>query len=82
MAAIVLSGSPPVMVRYESWEVWRADLTEALPPAPLIASGTASCATCWGQGRVWEPAANGEGLVPHPCAACGGGGLVLRKPPA
>jgi hypothetical protein len=81
MATVVLSGSP-FMVRYESWEAWRADVSQPLPTAPLIAPGTASCATCWGQGRVWEPAPNGEGLVPRDCEACGGGGLALREPPA
>ncbi len=64
MAAIVLAGSPPIPVRYESWDAWRADVTQPLPPAPLIAAGTASCPRCWGQGRIWEAARNGEGLVP------------------
>ena len=43
MATIVLAGSPPIPVRYESWDAWRADVTQPLPPAPLIAAGTASC---------------------------------------
>jgi hypothetical protein len=81
MAAIVLAGSPPVPVRYESWEAWRADVTQPLPPAPLVAAGTASCSGCWGQGRVWEPARNGEGFVAHPCETCDGAGLVLKEPP-
>ena len=51
MAAIVLAGSPPIPVRYESWDEWRADVTQPLP-APLIAARTASCPRCWGQGRV------------------------------
>jgi hypothetical protein len=51
-----------------------------MPPAPLIATGTASCHQCRGQGRVWEPAGNGEGLVPRSCEICGGGGLTLKEP--
>jgi hypothetical protein len=77
MATIVFSGSLPIPVRYESWEAWRADVAQPLPPALLVAPGTASCATCWGQGRFWESARNGEGLVPRPCETCGGSGLVL-----
>ena len=77
MATIVLAGSPPIPVRYESWDAWRADVTQPLPPVPLIAAGTASCPRCWGQGRIWEAARNGEGLVPRRCEACAGGGLVL-----
>jgi hypothetical protein len=77
MAAIVLAGSPPIPVRYESWEAWRADVTQPLPAAPLIAAGTASCPRCWGQGRIWEAARNGEGLVPQRCSSCAGGGLVI-----
>ena len=53
MPTIVLAGSPPIPVRYESWEAWRADVTQPLPPVPLIAPATASCALCWGQGRLW-----------------------------
>jgi hypothetical protein len=77
MAAIVRVGSPPIPVRYASWNDWRADLLQPLPPAPLIASATASCPLCWGQGRLWEMARNGEGLVPLDCPTCGGSGLVL-----
>jgi hypothetical protein len=82
MAAIVLAGSPPLLVRYESWDAWRADITQPLPPAPLIAPSTASCSRCWGQGRVWAPARNGEGLIPQACEACDGSGLVFTGPPA
>jgi hypothetical protein len=80
MATIVLAGSPPMLVRYESWDAWRADVLHPLPPAPLIAPGTGSCPLCWGQGRLWEAARNGEGLVPHDCSPCTGSGLVLREP--
>ena len=81
MATIVLVGSPPIPVRYNSWDAWRAEVSHPLPPAPLIAAGTSSCPACWGQGRILEPARNGEGLVPHPCETCSGGGLVLTEPP-
>ena len=81
MAAIVLAGSPPIPVRYENWDAWRADVTDPLPPAPLIAPGTASCSHCWGQRRVWTPARNGEGLIPQSCEPCGGFGLVRTGPP-
>ncbi|HET6691882.1 MAG TPA: hypothetical protein VFG74_13570 [Miltoncostaeaceae bacterium] len=80
MATIVLVGRPAVPVRYESWEAWRADVTRPLPPAPLVAPQTASCALCWGQGRLWHEARNGEGLVPSECPRCVGAGLVLRGP--
>ncbi len=71
MAAIVLAGSPPIPVRYESWEAWRADVAEPPPAAPLVAAATASYALCWGQGRLWEAARNGQGLIPHDCPAAG-----------
>jgi hypothetical protein len=31
---------------------------------------------CWGSGRIHEPAANGEGLIPVACAVCDGWGTV------
>jgi hypothetical protein len=40
----------------------------------LRAARIAPCATCWGQGRLLEPARNGEGLVPVACEACLGTG--------
>ena len=82
MAAIGLVGSPPIPVRYDSWDAWRAEVSHPLAPAPLVAAGTSSCPACWGQGRILEPARNGEGLVPHPCERCDGGGLVLTEPAA
>ena len=56
---------------------WEDDVATPVAPAPLIAPETASCARCWGQGRHFSPARNGEGLVPSLCEDCGGGGLVL-----
>jgi hypothetical protein len=78
MAAIVLEGSPPIPVRYETWTEWREMRpATALPPLPLIPAGARSCATCWGAGRIHEPAPNGEGLVPRRCGGCLGSGLVV-----
>jgi hypothetical protein len=77
MAAIVFFGSPAVPVRYDNWEEWRRDVTSPVAPAPLIAPKTSSCARCWGQGRHFSPARNGEGLVPVVCPDCGGSGLVV-----
>jgi hypothetical protein len=82
LAAIVFFGSPAVAVRYDSWREWRDDVARPLPPAPLIASRTASCPRCWGQGRHFEQARNGEGLVPVGCPGCGGSGLVVVDPDA
>lgn len=80
MAAVVFFGTPPVPVRYGSWDAWREDVRTPLPPLRVIAPETVSCALCWGQGRIWEAAPNGEGLVPHGCWECGGSGLVRREP--
>jgi hypothetical protein len=78
--AIVFEGSPPIPVRYESWGAWwRADLTQPLPPLPIAAHRAVSCPDCWGQGRIWEEARNGEGLVPLDCPGCRGRGLVLQR---
>lgn len=38
------------------------------------------CAVCWGAGRIFYEAANGEGLIPVPCAECGGKGAVWVVP--
>ncbi|MDX6645112.1 MAG: hypothetical protein QOK40_839 [Miltoncostaeaceae bacterium] len=76
MAPIVTAGTLPLPVRFQSWRDWRAETHRALPPLPLIAPDTASCAVCWGQRRVWEEAPNGEGLVPRVCEGCHGAGLV------
>jgi hypothetical protein len=70
--AVVFEGPFPVL--YESWPEWRSSRRPA--PAPLVEPGTAPCAHCWGQGRIWEQAANREGLVPRPCLECLGRGRV------
>ena len=69
---VLLEGMPPVPVRYGSWAEWRTGRGAVLPPAPLVARGTSFCALCWGAGRLFEEARNGEGLVPVRCEACGG----------
>ena len=77
MPAIVLEGKERVPVRYDDWGAWREELTAPDAAAPLVVPGTRSCALCWGAGRIHHQARNGEGLVPAPCRACGGGGLVI-----
>jgi hypothetical protein len=52
-----------------------------LPLAPVESPPTCFGAMCWGAGRQYEEAGNGEGLVPRPCQACAGTGSVLAAPP-
>lgn len=61
-------------VAYPNWDEWRIDRRAAATrePAPIVASNTSFCAACWGQGRIWTAARNGEGLIPVRCAACDG----------
>jgi hypothetical protein len=74
MAALVIEDT--LLVVYETWSEWRrAKLDDARQRrGPLVEPGTAPCGRCWGQGRILEPAANGEGLVPRPCLPCLGRG--------
>lgn len=67
-----------LLVAYESWCDWREDRRRdaTTEPLPLVAAGTSFCAHCWGQGRVYAPARNGEGLVPAPCPVCDASGAV------
>jgi hypothetical protein len=68
-----------IPVAYASWVDWRLDRRDTAhldDPPPLVAVGTSFCADCWGQGRVWRAARNGEGLVPCRCATCEGEGVV------
>lgn len=81
MALTITEGHPiAVPVYFESWDEWRRERRDAtpLPPAPLAAAGTSSCPLCWNQRVIWEPARNGEGLVPVRCTGCGGSGLTSR----
>jgi hypothetical protein len=48
---------------------------------PLAPAATCFCATCWGQGRIWSPARNGEGLIPVTCRACDGQGVCRHPDP-
>lgn len=69
----------PALVKYDDWPEWRTDRAHRLPPAPLIPKGAHSCGLCWGAGRFWEPAGNGEGLVPRVCGHCAGAGMVAAS---
>lgn len=70
-----------LLVAYESWDEWRDERRReaAAEPAPLCPRDVVFCAHCWGQARIWAPARNGEGLVPAPCPACAGTGLVHNR---
>ena len=61
-------------VLYVDWAEWRleqsADATDGIAP-----SVTCVCVTCAGNGRIYEYAPNGEGLVPRPCVSCLGRGV-------
>lgn len=76
--AVVIEDAVPVL--YETWADWRQTKSDPHESEPLIEPGTASCGVCWGQRRTWEPAANGEGLVPILCVACLGRGVVRVEP--
>jgi hypothetical protein len=67
-----------VLVAYPSWIDWRVDRREAAAtdPPSQIPSSTSFCATCWGQGKIWSPARNGEGLIPTCCPTCDGERVV------
>lgn len=72
MFAVTEPGSIPVA--YPRWIDWRIDrrTSAACEPLPLTPSATSFCATCWGQGRIWSAARNGEGLIPQRCPVCDG----------
>lgn len=76
MFAVQEPGSIPVA--YRSWWDWRLDRRRVAdtPPAPLVPTGVSFCAACWGQGRTWSQARNGEGLIPRTCVCCDGEGVV------
>ncbi len=77
MPALVIEDS--LLVRYSTWREWReTKLAEATRRAnvPLVELGTTQCGHCWGQRRIFAPAANGEGLVPHACPVCLGRGYL------
>lgn len=76
MSVVMHEGRPPVPVRYDSWAEWRRYQAEEPQSVLLVPAHTVFCALCWGNGRVLEPARNGEGLVPVACAHCAGFGLV------
>jgi hypothetical protein len=68
-------GEPRTAVAYDSWSDWRT--RQGIDPGALSAPlGSCFCAICWGAGRVFEPARNGEGLIPTACPTCCGTGSV------
>lgn len=76
-AITVIEGSHHLLVGYPDWDAWRRERSGgALPQAPLVPANSASCAMCWGNGRILEEAGNGEGLIPVVCEHCDGWGLV------
>lgn len=75
MAAVVMEDQLPVV--YDSWEDWRREkVRAAVRCAPLAEPDTHSCPACWGQRKIFTPAANGEGLIPMPCMTCLARGIV------
>jgi len=79
----VVEGQDRMLVGYPSWRAWKEDRQRPpLPTVRLVPAGSASCATCWGAGRIYEPAMNGEGLIPRTCERCDGYGLVNGALPA
>lgn len=60
-----------LLVLYPNWAEWRSDRPGGAVTAPPVDPAVSFfCVTCWGQGRIFEPAANGEGYIPVPCVAC------------
>lgn len=59
-------------VRYTTWAEWRSEHSESdIVAADRLAPTTTSfCVTCAGNGRTYEYAKNGEGLIPVPCVSC------------
>ena len=49
-------------------------------PMAMPASVWVPCGVCAGQRRLFEPARNGEGLVPRTCPLCLGVGETHRAP--
>ena len=80
MFSITEPDSIPVV--YPRWRDWRIDRREAADaePLPLVPHATSFCAMCWGQGRIWQPARNGEGLIPQRCSYCDGQRVSLHPP--
>lgn len=76
---IAVTGPDRIPIAYPSWHAWRADRRESqLAPPPTTRHHSAGfCAMCWGQGRIWSPARNGEGLIPVACRSCDGQGLSV-----
>ncbi len=71
---IVHEGELPVI--YPDWAAWRLEQAVATGGAPLFTPGVSFCFTCSGNGRIYEWARNGEGLIPTPCLSCLGRGTT------
>jgi hypothetical protein len=61
-------------IRYTGWAEWRENRVEA--DRQVLVAAECFCGCCWGAGRYLDEAANGEGLIPVSCHACGGRGTV------
>lgn len=78
MATTVLSGPSRIPVQVRAWAEWRSARRWRAGPGSVRAAEGDFCAICWGQGKLFMEAANGEGLIPVTCSHCGGGGRVHR----
>ena len=73
----IAEGEPPVRVIQWDRDEWRSERRRpALPPPAPASAETCFCACCRGNGRIYEEARDGEGLVPQTCATCEGTGVV------
>lgn len=65
-------------IAWPSWQAWRHGhrAPESVWFRDLTRPATADwCLTCWGNGRIYAAAPNGEGLIPvRVCMACAGTG--------
>ncbi len=71
---IITQDELPVI--YEDWAEWRIEKGTAQNAQGLIEPDHVFCVICWGQRRIYEAAANGEGYVPRPCVDCAGRGTT------
>ncbi len=74
---IVTQDQLPVI--YEDWSEWRIEQGAAEDVDGPVERDRVFCPVCWGQRRIYEAAANGEGYVPRPCVHCAGRGTTPRE---
>jgi len=80
---VVRDGVAGAPIQWSSWDDWRRGRNEPelvwlrplsgreLPPTATW------CPVCWGNGRLFEMARNGEGPIPvASCHACDGSGVA------